>query len=211
MNRLRKALYWVLLYNKNKPETKDITTKIDSSVIILASSDKNQNQDENRITYDVDNKEQIVDDILTKLFDDIKSNLFPVRDLSSQDYSQINNSIYNTVTIRKLAFESNKGIPTDFSVVDLYLKEVIDEIIKNESMFINNILTPIQRDPIEILHLLRTADIGSYAHFDTYNYIIPILGVEIYLEIEKRKEQERQDLYENSDNSQTASESLAGK
>ena len=192
---------------QQKPKTKDITSKIDSSVMILASSNTN----ENRITSDIDSKEQIVEDILTKLFDDVKSNLFPVRDLSSQDYSQINNSVYNTVAIRKLAFESNKGIPTDFSVADLYLKEVIDEIIKNENMFINNILTPIERDPIEMLHLLRTADIGSYAHFDTYDYIIPILGVEVYLEIEKRKEQERQDLYENSDNSQTASESIVGK
>ena len=198
-------------FEPSKPNIKDSALNIEPKAIVLASSDDKEVSKCENTSYDIDSKEQIVNDILTNLFEEVKADLFPVRDLSSPEYLQMNNPMYNSVAIRKLAFESNKGIPTDFPVVDLYLKEVIDEIIKNESMFINNILTPIQRDPLEMLHLLRTADIGSYAHFDTYDYIIPILGVEIYLEIEKRKEQERQDLYENSDNSQSASESIAGK
>lgn len=87
--------------------------------------------------------------------------------------------------LSKLAFVNEKGLVTDFSALDNYLKDVIDEIMKNESTFINNILTPIMRDPFEMLRMLQTSEIGNYLHFDTYDNIIPILGVEIYLEIEK--------------------------
>lgn len=59
-----------------------------------------------------------------------------------------------------------------------------------------------------MLRMLQTSDIGNYLHFDTYDPIIPILGVEIYLEIEKRKESERQDFGVLSDRSQSISESL---
>lgn len=106
----------------------------------------------------------------------------------------------------KLAFESEKGISTDFSVLDLYLKEVIDEIMKGESLFINNILTPIQRDPFEMMKLLQTSDIGNYIHFDTYDPVVPILGVEIYLEIERRKEIEKQESTNPTEMSESASD-----
>jgi len=80
--------------------------------------------------------------------------------------------------------------------------------MKNESSFINNILTPIQRDPMEMLRLLQTSDIGNYAHFDTYDPVFPILGVEIYLEIERQMEQEKQEIDNVSDRSQSATDSL---
>jgi hypothetical protein len=98
----------------------------------------------------------------------------------------------NQQSVSKLAFEDDKGIMTDFNILDAYLKEVIDEIMKSESMFINNILTPIQRNPFEMLRLLRSSDIGNYSHFDTYDPITSILGVEIYLEIERKREGEKQ-------------------
>lgn len=169
----------------------------------------------------IDHREEIVDDLLDRLVYEIKDNLFPRRD-GLCDYMDINDpiscfaplgkSLYsqfsNNQLITKLAFESEKGIGTDLGVLDHYLKDVIDEIMKNESTFINNILTPIQRDPMEMLRLLQSSEIGNYAHFDTYDPIIPILGVEIYLEIERRREIEKLESGENSDRSHSATDSL---
>jgi hypothetical protein len=153
----------------------------------------------------------IAEELINQLILEIQENLFPQRYQNQQDFWHIKDPSFNSYNIRKLAFEGNKGIQTDFSIIDTYFKEVIEEIIKNESTFINNILTPIQRDPCEMLHLLRTSDIGSYSHFDTYDPIYPILGVEIYLEIEKSKEIDRQDSGDISDQSQSLRESLVGE
>ncbi|CAI2383021.1 unnamed protein product [Moneuplotes crassus] len=149
-------------------------------------------------------KERIVNDLLNQLVNEIKENMFPKRETiepilevtdTSACYDPLNKSPFSWFTnqqlVSKLAFESNEGIPMDFGVIDNYLKDVIDEILKHESDFINNILTPIQRDPFEMLGLLQTSDIGNYIHFDTYDPVIPILGLEIYLEIEKMKQIER--------------------
>lgn len=134
--------------------------------------------------------------------DQLMQSLFPVRhkfdhnfevmDAASCYDSQSPFSWFATQqSVSKLAFEDDKGIMTDFNILDAYLKEIIDEIMKNESTFINNILTPIQRDPFEMLRLLQSSDIGNYSHFDTYDPVIPILGVDIYLEIERKRELEK--------------------
>ena len=135
-----------------------------------------------------DRADKVSELVLTTLWNEIKESLFPARVHPKQtdDHWPVANPPKNVQFSRKLAFEGE--VTTSFPHIDMYLKEVIDEIIKNESMFINNILTPIQRDSIEMLHLIRTSDIGNYSHFDTYDYVIPILGVQIYLEIEKEKE-----------------------
>ena len=164
-------------------------------------------------------KENIVDLLLSQLVNEIKENMFPARPtldsfLDANDptscYAPMGKSPFSWFSIQsdlisKLAFENDKGISTGFNSCDFYLKDVIDEIMKNESTFINNILTPIQRDPMEMMRLLQTSDIGNYSHFDTYDPIIPILGVEIYLEIERRKEMDRQENGESSDRSNSES------
>lgn len=83
--------------------------------------------------------------------------------------------------------------------------------MNKESLFINNILTPIQRDPFEMMHLLQASEIGSYEHFDTYDMVIPILGVEMYLDIERNKEENRQELLGGIDTSEDSEESLIGE
>ena len=60
-----------------------------------------------------------------------------------------------------------------------------------------------------MLRLLQTSEIGNYMHFDTYDPVIPILGVDMYLEIEKHKENERLEYGGLSDRSQSAAESFA--
>lgn len=191
-------------------ETDQVENLIDEAQIPSILEHNEKILDDQEISR-LDEGEQIVDILLCQLLNEIKESMVPARENNQSEYWQARDLSYNNTIMRKLAFEGSKGIPTDFKVIDSYLKEVIDEIIRNESAFINNILSPIQRDPMEMLHLLRTSDIGSYSHFDTYDFIIPILGVEIYLEIEKRKEQERQDINENSENSQSNSESLIGE
>jgi hypothetical protein len=165
-----------------------------------------------------DGREELVDHLYNQLVNEIKEFLFPQRpgidqylDMSDPTscYASAAKLAFNwfgsTGLNKKLAFESIKGISPDFSVLDIYLKEIIEEIMKNESSFINNILTPIQRDPIEMLRLLQTSDIGNYSHFDTYDPIYPVLGVEIYLEVERQKEFQKYSLVEESPRSESSS------
>jgi len=165
--------------------------------------------------------DKIVSEICNQLINEIKQSMFPLRQpikpiMSANDtsacYDSSNRSPFSWYTsqplISKLAFECEKGIQTDFGFIDNYLKEVIDEIMKNESVFINNILTPIQRDPYEMLKLLQTSDIGNYIHFDTYDQVSQILGVEIYLEIERKKEMEKIEIGGGAEESESVAESL---
>jgi hypothetical protein len=117
-------------------------------------------------------KEQIVESLMDNLLNEIKTSLFPVR-IDYPDFFDFTDPRNIIPGNRKLVFESANGIETDFASIDNYLKDVIDEIMKNESIFINNILTPIQRDSMEMLRLLQSSDIGSYGHFDTYDHIAP--------------------------------------
>lgn len=153
--------------------------------------------------YD-DGREELVDHLYNQFVNEIKEFLFPMRPgihhyLNMNDpnsyYSSQGQDVFDWFSPsgpnKRLAIKNGKGFSHDFSIIDAYLKEVIEEIMENESTFINNILTPIQRDPMEMLRLLQSSDIGSYFHFDTYDPVFPILGVEIYLEIERGKESQK--------------------
>ena len=50
--------------------------------------------------------------------------------------------------------DDDKGIKTDLVSIESYVNEVIDAIMENESNFIDNLLTPIKRNPLDILNIL---------------------------------------------------------
>jgi hypothetical protein len=61
-------------------------------------------------------------------------------------------------------------------------------ILENESCFIENLLTPIRRNPLEILFIIQNTEIGSFERFEFELQPYPILSVDLYLEIERLRE-----------------------
>ena len=44
-----------------------------------------------------------------------------------------------------------RGIPTDVKEIEKYLEEVIHNIMENESSFIDNLLEPVRKNPVDML------------------------------------------------------------
>ena len=63
--------------------------------------------------------------------------------------------------------------------------------MENESNFIDNLLEPVRRNPIEMLQLLQNSDLGSYEHFENVALKQPVLNLDLYLDIERNKEEKR--------------------
>lgn len=57
--------------------------------------------------------------------------------------------------------------------------------------FLNVLTQPIKRQELEILNQLQTSEIGSYDHFETAQDLNtnPILPIDLYLEIERQREE----------------------
>lgn len=87
--------------------------------------------------------------------------------------------------------EEGAGIQTDLGGIERYLEEIIESIMENESEFIDNLLTPISRNPLEMLHLLQNSDLGSYDHFENIGLRQPVLSLDTYLDLEKQREEKR--------------------
>ena len=63
--------------------------------------------------------------------------------------------------------------------------------MENESSFIDNLLEPVRRNPIDMLQLLQNSDLGSYEHFENIAQKQPVLNLDLYLDIERNKEEKR--------------------
>lgn len=57
--------------------------------------------------------------------------------------------------------------------------------------FLHVLTVPIKRVAIDVLNQLQTSEIGSYEHFETAMDItgFPILPVDLYLDIERQREE----------------------
>lgn len=63
--------------------------------------------------------------------------------------------------------------------------------MENESGFIDNLLEPVRRNPLDMLQLLQNSDLGSYEHFENIALKQPVLNLDLYLDIERNKEEKR--------------------
>lgn len=79
----------------------------------------------------------------------------------------------------------------DLVSIEKYLEEVIESIMENESGFIDNLLEPVRKNPIDMLQLLQNSDLGSYEHFENVALKQPVLNLDLYLDIERDKEEKR--------------------
>ncbi len=77
---------------------------------------------------------------------------------------------FGPVQKSRILVEAGKGIPTDLMCVEKYLEEAIEYIMENESSFIDNLLEPVRRNPLDMLQLLQNSDLGSYEHFESISH-----------------------------------------
>ena len=77
--------------------------------------------------------------------------------------------------------------------IDDYLASIIEELVKsgieNEGGFVESILEPVRKDPLDTLQLLQNSDLGSYEHFENVSLRQPVLSLDLYLDIERQKEE----------------------
>lgn len=125
----------------------------------------------------------ITNDLFYEILADIITDPIPKRDLSIFALQPLSGQ-------RKLV-DPEKRKPFDLFTVEKYLEEVIESIMENESGFIDNLLEPVRRNPIDMLQLLQNSDLGSYEHFENIALKQPVLNLDLYLDIERNKEERR--------------------
>ena len=86
---------------------------------------------------------------------------------------------------KRVLVDPEWGIKTDVQSVEKYIEEVIGTIMENESNFIENLLEPVRKSPLDMLSLLQNSDLGSYEHFENVALKQPVLNLDLYLEIER--------------------------
>lgn len=51
----------------------------------------------------------------------------------------------------RILVDPSRGIPADIASVQSYVEEVIQAIMENESSFIDNLLEPVRKNPLDML------------------------------------------------------------
>lgn len=125
----------------------------------------------------------ITNDLFYQILAEVISEPVPKRDLSVF-------TLQPQVSSRKLIDPSKKK-EFELMAIEKYLEEVIESIMENESNFIDNLLEPVRKNPIEMLQLLQNSDLGSYEHFENVSLKQPVLNLDLYLDIERNKEEQR--------------------
>ncbi len=78
-----------------------------------------------------------------------------------------------------------KGIKTGTDSVDEYLLELFIKIKEDKEAFLDQLSTPLNRDPVEILGHLQAIEYDE--NNDSFPYQQSVLHVEMYLENEKER------------------------
>ena len=127
--------------------------------------------------------DMITNDLFYEILANIITDPIPKRDLSIFALQA------QTPNRKLVSQEKRKNF--DLYAIEKYLEEVIESIMENESNFIDNLLEPVRRNPIDMLQLLQNSDLGSYEHFENIALKQPVLNLDLYLDIERNKEEKR--------------------
>lgn len=146
---------------------------------------------ENETLQKEKNSDVITNDIFYEILADIITNPIPHRDLS-----EFNLLLPMSLSPPQVGFpfcliDTEKRKKFDLLAIEKYLEEVIESIMENESGFIDNLLEPVRKSPIDMLQLLQNSDLGSYEHFENISLKQPVLSLDLYLDIERNKEEKR--------------------
>ena len=89
-----------------------------------------------------------------------------------------------------IKFFEKKGIKTDLFAIEKYVDEVLEEVKSNRKEFMDEINHPLSKDAAKALAQMKTAEIGSYEHFQAN--LPPVLSLDLYLKLEKRRKESRE-------------------
>jgi hypothetical protein len=183
-------------------EDKDSISEQDSISFPIPSKEEDSYRSDNNRNYDpiltsetpplelelpsLDNEKRadtLTNELFYQVLAEIISDPIPKRDLSIF-------TLQSNDAKRKLVNLDRRKL-FDLFVIEKYLEEVIESIMENESGFIDNLLEPVRRNPIDMLQLLQNSDLGSYEHFENISLKQPVLNLDLYLDIERNKEERR--------------------
>lgn len=81
-----------------------------------------------------------------------------------------------------------RGIKTTMKVVDTYVQEIFKKVKDQEDEFVENLSTPLNKDPLEILlHLQNVCLDSEYENVVAFQQ--SVLPVDLYLDLERNKQQ----------------------
>lgn len=88
------------------------------------------------------------------------------------------------------------GIDTTDEAIDAYIEEIFDQIRPRKEMFLQAFITPIYKNPLEVLANIQKPDFGGQGQgedgapslLEATNSLAYILNVQLYLTLEKAKE-----------------------
>ncbi|CDW82922.1 iq calmodulin-binding motif family protein [Stylonychia lemnae] len=115
--------------------------------------------------------------------------------LQNEKYSQIvkPNPILEA-SLKELTHQSREqikrlGIDTSIESIEQYINEIFSQITVRREQFLQAFITPIYKNPLEILANLQRPDYGDMeAGMDFTNSLAYILNVQLYLTLEKARE-----------------------
>ncbi len=82
------------------------------------------------------------------------------------------------------------GIETSDEAIEQYIDEIFSQITLRREQFLQAFITPIYKNPLEILSNLQRPDYGEIDNnsMDMTNSMAYILNVQLYLTLEKARE-----------------------
>lgn len=97
-------------------------------------------------------------------------------------------------TLKELTYNSREqpkriGIDTTIESIEQYVNEIFSQITVRREQFLQAFITPIYKNPLEILQNLQRPDYGDIDNqMDFTNSLAYILNVQLYLTLEKARE-----------------------
>ncbi len=161
-------------------------------------------------------KSDIADAIVTSLYSqlmgEVAQNLFPVRGAPAQPQSP---AVQAQNFLKMLATTRKKGIQTDLYHINDYLDELFGEVLFGQKEpFMGAVNQPILKPSLDVLAKLQSADQDQRMQLmqqtmqQAPHDICPVLALDTYLELEKKKEISKQEASEEDEKERSQSQQL---
>eukprot|EP01022_Parablepharisma_sp_SALTPOND_P008255 TRINITY_DN135481_c1_g1_i1.p1 TRINITY_DN135481_c1_g1~~TRINITY_DN135481_c1_g1_i1.p1 ORF type:complete len:1305 (-),score=205.58 TRINITY_DN135481_c1_g1_i1:1848-5762(-) len=153
-------------------------------------------------------KEDQLEDLVSEVYDEVIAEvlnpLFPKRQVDSVSVKKKakvdtlremgkDRNVNNRV-LQSLAYKQRKGIPAEPEDIADYLDEIFELTLKqHKDHFIKEVNRAIPKSPIDLLKGVQTTGADIKASSQLPHEMQPIIPLEIYLEVEKRKEGTREE------------------
>ena len=146
------------------------------------------NKISNKLDQDLHNTpEELFNDIKDKFDESKDKELIRKNTISKQIYNELLLSVFDPLFPRRdIKKIPSYGIHTESWVVEGYIDEIFDEVLKDPDNFVNSLSTSLSRDPLVVLGQIQSEE-NDY--FETIEEFVsqPVLPIELYLAIERSR------------------------